>query len=633
MQKRTSLILVLPLFFAAWLPSTLLGIEPGDEADTPTTPAALVDAIRDVLHETKVPGVGLAIASRDEVLVSEGIGFANVAAQQPVTTGTMFRAGSISKSFTALALLKLQEAGQVNLDERLSELIPEVQVDNRWDKSAPLRLVHLLEHTSGFDEIPLSQFAKSVPGITMKESVHYDANRRIARWQPGTFFSYSNANYTLAGYVVEKVSGQDFDDYLTSELLQPLDTSKASFLLTDYVREHIATGYSADGVSARPYEHIVGRSSGALNCTATQLAHLVQMLLNRGRFAGQQILEQASVERMETPTTCITAQHGLIDGYGLANFTYAVDGHRLHGHAGAMDGFLASYAYSPEFGMGYSVMINSSNGQALRRIETLIQAYLSREWPEAVHGTAANSSPEYGTRFDGYYQPYTLRMEQSRFLYRLLMLTRVKSTGHGLQIGGLLGDPESYLPTELAGGFRRVDDPGTTLLFVDHEDEAILASAEDRGHENLRRMAGWSFWGQTSCIGFCVLAMLSSLLLSLVWVPVWFFRRPYDRKQIVIRLLPAATVFSFLSFLGIICMCLGDPVVLLATPTVWSVGVMLLTYLYAALTIACLCLVVISRKWNVPSWIWWHTGLVTTANALVLLYLSYWGIIGLRTWA
>jgi len=353
----------------------------------------------------------------------------------------MFRAGSISKSFTALALLKLQEAGQLTLDDKLSELIPEVQVGNRWDNVAPLKLVHLLEHTSGFDEIPLSQFAISAPGITLSDSVLYDADRRVARWQPGTFFSYSNANYTLAGYVVEKINGRTFDDYLSLELLQPLEMSTASFLLTDHVTEHIATGYAADGVTARAYEHIVGRSSGALNCTPTQLGQLVQMLLNRGSYAGRRLLNQESIERMETPTTCLTAQHGLIDGYGLGNVTCSVKGHRLHGHAGAVDGFLASYAYSPEFGMGYAVMLNSSNGPAFRRIEKTIQDYMSREWPNATQPVAANSSPEQWLQFDGYYQPYTLRAEPAWFssggLYVFSGSHRAVSQAHGV-VGGCL---------------------------------------------------------------------------------------------------------------------------------------------------------------------------------------------------
>ncbi len=633
MQKPILSLLLLALFIAVFLPSTSLGSETNDDAASPTTPAELVVAIRKILEETKVPGVGLAIANRNEILVSEAIGVANVDSNRPVTKETMFRVGSISKSFTALALLKLQEAGKLTIDDRLSELIPEVKVSNRWDNVAPLKLVHLLEHTSAFNDIPLSQYAINVPGIAMSDSIHYGAQRRICRWQPGTFFSYSNDNYTLAGYVVEKISGQSFDDYLSQELLQPLDMSEASFLLTDHVKEQIATGYAVDGVSARPYEHMVDRSSGALNCTPTQLGHLVQMLLNRGNHAGQQILQQSSIQRMETPTTCLTAQRGIIDGYGLANFTYSVNGHRLHGHAGAVDGFLSSYAYSPELGTGYAVMINSSNGAAFHRIESTIQNYLTREWPKAAQPAPSNAAPDQWSRFAGYYQPYTLRLEESRFLYRLLMLTRIKSTNQGLEIGGLFDKPKLYLPTDMSRGFRRADDPGTTILFIDHEDKSIMASAEDRRHENLRRLTGSEFWLQTCCIGFLVAAMLSSLLLSVVWVLLWLIRRKFDGKQLAIRLLPTAAVLSFLGFVAVVFACLEDPIVTLARPTVWSVSAMLLTYLFAALTISCIFLVAISRKWDIPTWIWWHACLVSTANAMLLSYLSYWGIIGGRTWA
>lgn len=633
MQRFSIIASMLIHISLAILPGGLHGGEPNAEISVPSTSTELVDAIRKVLTETKTPGVGLAIANRDEILISEGIGLANVESHQPVTPQTMFRAGSISKSFTALALLKLQEAGQVTLDVRIGELVPEVHFANRWEESAPLKLVHVLEHTSGFDEIPLSQFAVSVPAINLRDSVQFDARPHVVRWQPGTFFSYSNANYTLAGYVVEKVSGRDFDEYLAQEILQPLDMSEASFLLTDYVQEHIATGYGADGISARAYEHIVGRSSGALNCTPTQLGHLVQMLLNRGSYAGQQLLTADSVERMETPTTSLTAQYGIKNGYGLANYTSSHQGYRFHGHNGAVDGFLASYAYAPDFGVGYAFMINSSNGNAFDRIESIIQSYVSREWPKAVTDIPQNARPEQWSRFDGFYEPFTLRIEGSRFLDRLLMLTRIKATSKGLEIGGLFGKPELYVPTELEGGFRRTVDQGTTVLFLDRTGQTIMASGGLGRHGNLRRLAGWQFWGQACCIGYCLLAMFSSLLLSVVWVPLWLFRRTYNWKQLVVRLLPAMTVLSLLSFLAVVFHCLDDPIVLLAKPTVWSISIVMLTYLFAALTIFSLCLVVLLRQSEDPRWIWWHSCFVSVANGLLLTYMLYWGIIGARTWA
>lgn len=632
MQQVLMLVLAMLSIGCLALQSALHGSEPDAKVTPPTTPTELLDAIRKIADESKVPGVGLAIVNRDEVLLSEGIGLANVQSKRPVTTSTMFRAGSISKSFTALALLKLQEAGLLTIENRLSELIPEVRIGNRWDSTAPMKLVHLLEHTSALDDIPLSQYAVSAPGITLSDGVRFSADRRQARWQPGTFFSYSNDNFTLAGYVVEKVSGKRFDEYLLTELLQPLDMAEASFLLTDHVKEHIATGYATDGTSSREYEHMIDRSSGALNCTPTQLGHLVQMLLNRGNYAGQQLLARESIERMETPGSCLTAHHGIVDGYGLANFTYAVRGHRLHGHAGAVDGFLASYAYSPEFGMGYAFMINSSNHLAMNRIEETIQSYLAREWPQASQPTSS-ATPETWAQFAGYYEPYTLRVESSRFLYRLLMLVHIHPTDLGLQISHPFGRSELYVPTEIAGGFRRKDDPGTTLLFLDHEGQTLMASAEDRRHENLRRMPAWKYWGQTLTIGFCACAMLSSVMLALVWVPLGLFRRSYDWKQALIRLLPATAALCLVGFLVSVFVCLERPVELLAKPTVWSVSIMALTYLFFGLSIAGLCAVAFLRQSESRRWIWWHALLVATANGLVSLYLLYWGVIGLRTWA
>ncbi len=133
------------------LPRWMRAVElKGDEPRVPQTTEELEHAIAAVLRETHVPGAGVVLVSKDEVLWSAGIGLADRNAGRTVTPQTMFRLAG-KASFVALATLKLQEEGKLRLEDRLSDLVGDVEFSNPWEKSDPLRLVHLLEHTSGFE--------------------------------------------------------------------------------------------------------------------------------------------------------------------------------------------------------------------------------------------------------------------------------------------------------------------------------------------------------------------------------------------------------------------------------------------------------------------------------------------------
>ena len=123
----------------------------------PTTIADLRNAIEAVLHETRTPGAGIAIVSRDESEWAAGLGVADVARKTAATAETLFRIGSISKSFAALAALKLQEEGKLKLTDTVRQWLPELAFTNPWESTDPVRLVHLMEHTTGFDDIHLKE--------------------------------------------------------------------------------------------------------------------------------------------------------------------------------------------------------------------------------------------------------------------------------------------------------------------------------------------------------------------------------------------------------------------------------------------------------------------------------------------
>src|SRR5262245_6459703 len=132
---------------------------PSEPPPAPQTTQELEKRIRDVLDSNRVPGAGVVLVSRKRVLWVTGLGTADRAAATPVTTDTRFRVGSITKSFVALAVLKLQEEGRLRLEDRLRDRAPEISFSNPWEDSDPVLLVHLLEHTSGMDDLSLGEHA------------------------------------------------------------------------------------------------------------------------------------------------------------------------------------------------------------------------------------------------------------------------------------------------------------------------------------------------------------------------------------------------------------------------------------------------------------------------------------------
>lgn len=601
------------------------------EPPPPQSTEELRQAIEAVLLDTKTPGASVVLASMDQVLWAEGIGSADLASGQEVTPETMFRAGSISKSFVAIALLKLQEQGKVRLDDRLRDLVGDVEFANPWESTDPLRLVHLLEHTSGFDELGVRDWAAAAPDCELRVSLAVDPRPRTSRWRPGSFYSYSNAGYALAGYAVERASGEPFDHYIENEVFAPLQMTTATFLQTETVRQRLATGYGPDGVTATSYEHVPGRSAGALNVTPIELVHLVQMLLNRGVFRGTRLLEPESVDRLQSAATGLGATGRA--RYGLGNYPTFYKGFRFHGHGGAIESYVARYGYAPDRGVGYVLMLNSFNRSALEQTEKLILGYLTRDWGTASLPTATVSDDRL-RQFAGYYEPHTPRVESERFVDRLLGVQQVAVAGGGLKVNGLAGEM-TLLPAGGDGLFRGEEESDATVAFVESDGEMFAVSMNSQqGRTNYRRTPGWWVWGQRAIAVFCAVMMLSAVLFALVWVPRKLLGRMRGVRHISVRALPVVAVFLVAAATALLIAGSADyPDERFGVPTVWSVGFCVLTWLFAGTAIVGLMQTIRAQRWEVNRWVRRHALLVSVANVVVVGYLGYWGIIGLRTWA
>src|SRR6185312_157424 len=267
-----------PRFVAAAV-VILTSAYPASAAETnsaPMTIPPLRAAIEEVLKQTKTPGAAVAIVSRDKVEWTAGIGLSDVAAGKPATDVTLFRIGSVSKGFVALAALQLQEQGKLKLTDTVKQWVPDVAFINPWEATDPVRLVHLMEHTSGFDDIHLREYALNDPTpISLKDALAYGASSRVCRWRPGTRMAYCNSGPAVLAAVIEKVTGERFEDYVQEHFFKPLHMDTASYFYTPEVQQRITRLYRPDGVTPYPYWHIALRAAGSVNASAKDMANYV----------------------------------------------------------------------------------------------------------------------------------------------------------------------------------------------------------------------------------------------------------------------------------------------------------------------------------------------------------------------
>jgi CubicO group peptidase (beta-lactamase class C family) len=593
-------------------------------------------AIEATLGKTGTPGAGIALVSRDEVLWVGGIGIADRATGRTVDADTVFRVGSISKSFVSLAALRLQEHGRLSLQDKVRELVPEIEFANPWEEKNPVRLVHLLEHTAGFDDWHLGESAHGDPSLSLRDALDYHPHSRAVRWKPGTHFSYSNSGPAVAAYAIQKVTGQPYEDFIQENFFDKLQMATASFFLTNGIERNFAQGYKSDGVTPAPYGRVIMRPSGAINASSREMANFVQFLLNRGSFRGLTLLLSHSIQRMESPYTTLAARAGIRTGYALGSYTLSENGFLFHGHDGVIGGYLATYGYLPGEGLGYFYAINSSNGSAFSRIGKLVRAYLTRDLQPPTMPASAHLPPAHLQSLTGYYELITPRAELTRFYTRLADILRVTSENKRLRVTPLFRERRELIPVT-DQQFRGMEDSLATSVFLeDLSGEMIFQDSESVvSGGSYRRVSPAFVWFQWVLAVTVLGLMTSSVSFALFWAFAKLYGKLCRVKYLSVRVLPLVAVLSLATAFTLLLLSLdgSEFVWRFGRLTAWSLGYCLFSLLFAVTAVAGLVQAVRAPSAEVQPSVRIHSILVSLANAVALVYLAYWGTIGLRFWA
>jgi CubicO group peptidase (beta-lactamase class C family) len=607
-----------------------IGLTQNKKDDTPKpaqTIAELRQQLEKILADTHTPGVSVAIVHRDGPEWVAGLGKSNVDANQAVTEETLFRIGSTSKAFASLSILKLANEGKLSLQDPVHKLVPEIWFENRWEATDPVRVVDLLEHTTGWDDMHMREYAKDAKDMTLREGLDYDHHSRTSRWRPGTRMAYCNSGPPVAAYIVEKITGRRFEDYVTQSFFLPMGMKTATYF--EQPSPQLTTLYHGDGKTAYPYWNILERPAGAINASAKDMTAYIQFYLNRGAVSRTRILPSASIDRMEIPTRTWGAQAGLKAGFGLSNYTTIHDGFVYHGHGGDLGGGHSDMSYLPEYGVGYFYSINSDSSEAFGGIGDAIRAYITRNLTRPTV-PVANQLPANAQEWAGWYEPVDIRSEMQGFLAPLAPQYLHIKDGE-LQLTSLGSPKQTFVPVS-GLLFRRLPGKGSAEPIA----TAALLSPKSGGRyflfgQTLKRIPAWQALGQIALFIFFLLACISILLYAPLWIFGGLIKRRRRPAECAIRLWPLIAVMSLLAFLVILSG--SDAIARLGNLTVWSFGLFLLTLIFATASLASVVAVWRARKREIRRSVRWYSTVVTATLLIAALYLAWWGVIGIRTWS
>lgn len=601
------------------------------ETENPTPPGTveeLKSAIEKVLEETKTPAAGIALVNQDGPVWIAGLGKADMEKDLDANENTMFRIGSVSKMFVALAILKLQEEGRLTLKDRVRDLIPEIWFENKWEDTHPVLVEHLLEHTTGWDDFHLAEFAHNDPApVTLKEGLDFHPHSRTSRWIPGTRTSYCNSGPGVAAYIVEKITGQPFEEYIQNNFFQPMGMQNMTYFKSDVYNKLGATLYLKD--KPQEYWHILMRPAGSINASPKDMAKMVMFFIHRGMADSMQLISDASLKRMETSLTTSGAASGIEEGYGLHNYTTPHKSFVYRSHNGGVNGGLTDFSYLPEHNVGYALMINSGDAGALYRISGLIRDFQTRGFEAKTVSPDSQLTGKHAA-VSGYYRAINPRNQFIYFLEKILNVQRIWCSQDSIFQKGLLGgNTMKYLPADN----NRFKSPETGLINMAFVTDPLAGEIIQSGGQALRRISMVQAYGQLIIGAWWLLFMAISVLLGLIWPFCYWRGQIKGGSNIRIRLWPLlGSLFTIIIILLVIAG-EGDMYKPVGTVTLLSVSIMVLTIAFAITSAWSVFCILKERRGSMNRLIYWHSAILSALHLIVTVYLLWNGVIGMRTWA
>ncbi len=478
-----------------------------------------------------IAGAVVVVVKDGQVLTEKGYGFADVKTRRPVDPkATLFRPGSVSKLFTWTAVMQQVEKGKIDLDADVNTYL-DFKIPPRDGK--PITMRNLMTHTAGFAE-------------TIKHLLATDASRLqpldkfLRQWTPNRIFppgevpAYSNYGAALAGYIVQRVSGEPFDQYVARHIFTPLGMAHSSFSqpLQPDLLAAMSSGYlRASDDKPRPYEFVGPAPAGSLAATGDDMARFMIAHLNNGQFGTERILQDATAQQMHAPQKAYAPP---LNGMALGFYHEDQNGHRIVGHGGDTVAFHSDLHLLLDDHIGIFISMNSpgKEGGAQNVRANLLSGFMNRYFPvpAAAEPTVATAQA-HAALMQGTY--WSSRRVDSGFLRIVNMLGQLKVKANPdatITVSAFKTDAGAPIVWREVGPFVWKDASGQHTLAAAVKDGKVASFAEDDlGAIFIFQPTPFAFnssWTLPLLVGMCV--VLAGMLV--LWPIQILVRRRYGRE-------------------------------------------------------------------------------------------------------
>ncbi len=532
---------------------------------TPQAPAmtavdvgAFLDGIMTMqLQREDIAGAVVVIVKNGSVLFAKGYGYADVKAKVPVSpAGTLFRPGSISKTFTWTAIMQLVQQGKINLDADVNQYL-DFQIPHTFGR--PVTVRNLMTHTPGFEEVVKDLMVNHPDELPSLRSFVI-AHRPHQIFAPGTIPAYSNYGADLAGYIVQRVSGLPFEEYVQKNIFGPLDMTHATFVqpLPESLKPMMSNGYQVASQDSKPFELVPPNPApdGSLSVSGADMAPFMIAHLQNGKYGDVQILQPQTAEMMHARQFSMDPA---VNGMALGFYEENRNGLRIIGHGGDLTYFHSDMHLIPSEGLGFFVSYNSVGKGELDVRTALWDDFLDRYFP--VHQTRP-PTVESGNldSIEGKY--LSSRRAQTtilRSLWWILAEASVSKNADGTitvdTMKDFAGQPKRWRPI---GNMQFREVGGQQLIVFKRDSSGRLMMVTEDPIDIAQRVS----WTQNQTVlqfalGFALVIFVGTLLL---WPVGALLRRHYKqplkytpeqlRLRLFVQLACAAELIALVAFAG-----------------------------------------------------------------------------------
>lgn len=599
------------------------------------------DFFQEEMSKTHVPGGVISVVKDGKLFFTKGYGYANLEKKIPVEVNkTLFRVASLSKLFTATAAMQLYERGMLELDGDVNKYLTDFQLKNPYPEA--VKVAQLMTHTDGTSQRRIGLAAPTAQ--KMQPLGDYLAeNMPPVFWFPGKLYNYSSHSSALLGYLVQKISGLPFSQYIDKNIFQPLNMPRSTFVQPPPppIANDLAVGYQYQNGNFEPvpYLYLNIAPAASLQTTAIDMAHFAIAHLQLGRYENARILEPDTARLMHQ--THFT-QHPLLPGTAYEFHERLENGIRSLTHLGSLRGYSSSLTLLGDQNIGIFTATNGFSGIHGKLLSQFFERYFPVTQPPSPQ-QPLSLNEEQLNRFTGIYRDLEYPRDTFAKMSAPFKHIKIEKGGNGtLQVR----TPSLFFLGN-APKIRLI--PVQPLLFQRSNDEAFTGFAEDSSGRiaftfnpifpvigTFERIHWYeTVWVQLGLVGFCAVIFLSA---TFVYPIVPFIRRLRGRRFQVKRLHWAWILAGLIGTLNLVFL-VGFPL------SIWLHGFWRLVYGVPTVAIAFLCIPLLTTvltlglliftvlAWKNNYWSFFkrsHYSLIALAALVFISFLAYWNLLGFQ---